>query len=76
LISEFSLQKHQDHWVSRRLYLETNHLLKPTMGLYESVGFEHLDPSTLSPSPYARADAYGTEAALGDRTLGTISKEG
>jgi putative acetyltransferase len=41
---------------ARRLYLETNHTLKPAIRLYESLGFQHLDPSELTPSPYARAD--------------------
>jgi putative acetyltransferase len=41
-----------------RLYLETNHILKPAIRLYESLGFRHVDPSKLTPSPYARADVY------------------
>ena len=39
-----------------RLYLETNHILTPAIRLYESVGFEHLPPERVTPSPYARAD--------------------
>ncbi len=41
-----------------RLYLETNHALTPAIRLYESVGFEHLDPSRITPSPYQRADVF------------------
>jgi putative acetyltransferase len=43
---------------AHRLYLETNHVLTPAVRLYESVGFRHLDPSHVTPSPYDRADAY------------------
>jgi len=43
---------------ARRLYLETNHILKPAIHLYESLGFQHIDPSKLTASPYARADVY------------------
>jgi len=41
-----------------RLYLETNHILKPAIRLYESVGFRHLAPDKIIPSQYARADVY------------------
>lgn len=41
---------------ARRLYLETNHILKPAIRLYESLGFRRLDPSELASSPYARSD--------------------
>ncbi len=40
----------------RRLFLETNSILKPAIKLYESVGFEHA-PSP-HPSVYERADVY------------------
>ena len=43
---------------ARRLYLETNHALTPAIRLYESVGFKHIDPSRIIPSPYERADVY------------------
>ena len=43
---------------ARRLYLETNHALTPAIRLYESVGFKHIDPSRIVPSPYERADVY------------------
>jgi putative acetyltransferase len=42
----------------RRLYLETNHALEPAIRLYEALGFRHLPPSQITPSPYARADVY------------------
>jgi GNAT superfamily N-acetyltransferase len=41
-----------------RLYLETNHRLAGAIRLYESVGFRHLPPERIEPSPYARADVY------------------
>jgi putative acetyltransferase len=43
---------------AKRLYLETNHVLTPAIRLYESLGFKHIDPSRIVPSPYARADVY------------------
>ena len=43
---------------ARRLYLETNHQLKPAIRLYESLGFRHLSPDEMIPSQYARADVY------------------
>jgi GNAT superfamily N-acetyltransferase len=41
-----------------RLYIETNHTLTPAIRLYESLGFKHLDPARITPSPYARADVF------------------
>ena len=41
---------------TRRLYLETNHVLRPAIGLYESIGFRHVAPD--HPTPYARADVF------------------
>jgi GNAT superfamily N-acetyltransferase len=43
---------------AKRLYLETNHALTPAIRLYESMGFKHIDPNRIIPSPYARADVY------------------
>ncbi|HEX3940906.1 MAG TPA: GNAT family N-acetyltransferase [Acidobacteriaceae bacterium] len=43
---------------ARRLYLETNHVLKSAIQLCESLGFRHLDPAQVVPSPYARVDVY------------------
>jgi GNAT superfamily N-acetyltransferase len=41
---------------TRRLYLETNHILTPAIRLYESVGFKSVPPDRIVPSPYARSD--------------------
>jgi len=41
-----------------RLYLETNRILAPAVRLYESVGFRHLPPARIPPSPYTRANVY------------------
>ncbi len=43
---------------TNRLYLETNRKLTPAIHLYESLGFRHIDPERIIPSPYARADVY------------------
>jgi len=43
---------------AKRLYLETNQALTPAITLYESVGFRHLPPERVIPSPYARANVY------------------
>lgn len=41
---------------ARRLYLESNSRLAPALRLYESAGFRHLPPGSIS--PYARADVF------------------
>jgi GNAT superfamily N-acetyltransferase len=41
-----------------RLYLETNRKLPNAIHLYESVGFEHVSPDQVIPSPYARANVF------------------
>jgi len=43
---------------AHRLYLETNHALSTAIHLYESIGFRHIPPERVIPSPYARADVY------------------
>jgi putative acetyltransferase len=43
---------------ARRLYLETNRKLDGAIKLYESVGFRHIPPERIVPSPYARANVY------------------
>ncbi|HWC16357.1 MAG TPA: GNAT family N-acetyltransferase [Terriglobales bacterium] len=41
-----------------RLYLETNRKLANAIHLYESVGFQHVAPELVIPSPYARANVF------------------
>jgi putative acetyltransferase len=41
-----------------RLYLETNNKLANAIHVYESLGFRHLPPELVIPSPYARANVY------------------
>lgn len=43
---------------ARRLYLETNSRLHPAIRIYESFGFQRLDPAQVTPSPYDRVDVY------------------
>jgi len=43
---------------ANRLYLETNRKLANAIHLYESVGFEHVSPEQVIPSPYARANVF------------------
>jgi putative acetyltransferase len=43
---------------AHRLYLETNKRLINAIHLYEAVGFRHLDPKRVKPSPYARANVF------------------
>jgi putative acetyltransferase len=40
------------------LYLETNDKLSDAIHLYESLGFRHLPPERVTPSPYARANVF------------------
>jgi N-acetylglutamate synthase-like GNAT family acetyltransferase len=42
----------------RRLYLESNRKLVNAIHLYESIGFTHLDPADIVPSPYKRSDVF------------------
>ena len=41
---------------AHRLYLETNQKLTGAIRLYESLGFRHLAPERVVPSPYARSN--------------------
>ncbi len=41
-----------------RLYLETNKKLENAIHLYESIGFNHVPPECVTPSPYQRADVF------------------
>ncbi len=50
-----------------RLYLETNSKLQSAIHVYESLGFQHLPPEKVHPSPYARAEVY-MELLLGTST--------
>lgn len=43
---------------AKRLYLETNAKLRSAIHVYESLGFRHLPPEKIVPSPYARANVY------------------
>ncbi|HMH15136.1 MAG TPA: GNAT family N-acetyltransferase [Edaphobacter sp.] len=40
------------------LYLETNEKLSDAIHLYEALGFRHLPPERVVPSPYARANVF------------------
>ena len=40
------------------LYLETNDTLRDAIHLYEELGFRHLPPERVTPSPYARANVF------------------
>lgn len=47
------------YWAgATRLYFETNLIIAPAISLYESLGFRHLPPQRVVPSPYARADVF------------------
>lgn len=43
---------------AHRLTLETNSSLRNAIHVYESMGFRHLDPGRVEPSPYKRADVH------------------
>ena len=43
---------------ARKLTLGTNSKLTNAIHLYESMGFQPLDPAKLEPSPYKRADVF------------------
>ncbi len=45
-------------WGARRLFLETNSKLATAIHLYESLGFRHVPPERVAPSPYARANVH------------------
>jgi len=43
---------------ARSLFLGSNTRLKNAVHLYESVGFRHVEPESLPPMPYSRADVF------------------
>jgi GNAT superfamily N-acetyltransferase len=43
---------------ARSLFLGSSTKLPDAIHLYESVGFRHVDPATLPPMPYQRADVF------------------
>ena len=43
---------------ARRLTLETNSSLMNAIHVYESLGFRHIHPSRIEPSPYKRANVF------------------
>jgi GNAT superfamily N-acetyltransferase len=43
---------------ARKLTLETNSKLMNAIHVYESLGFKHIDPSRIEPSPYKRANVF------------------
>jgi len=43
---------------AKSLFLGSNTRLKDAIHLYESVGFRHVNPETLPPMPYSRADVF------------------
>ncbi len=43
---------------ARSLFLGSNTRLKDAVHLYESVGFHHVNPESLPPMPYSRADIF------------------
>ena len=43
---------------ARSLFLGSNTRLKDAVHLYKSVGFRHVNPDSLPPMPYSRADVF------------------
>lgn len=43
---------------ARKLTLETNSKLMNAIHVYESLGFKHMEPSLVEPSPYKRANVF------------------
>jgi putative acetyltransferase len=43
---------------AEKLVLETNSRLKNAVHVYESLGFQHIDPARVEPSPYKRANVF------------------
>jgi ribosomal protein S18 acetylase RimI-like enzyme len=43
---------------AHKLTLETNSTLKNVVHVYESLGFRHIDPARVEPSPYKRANVF------------------
>ena len=54
------------------LELASNTKLVNAVHLYESVGFRHLPPERLEPSPYARANVFMELHLLGDEQISGI----
>ncbi len=44
-------RKLNEEWITR-------YFLAPAIRLFQSIGFQHIPPSRVEPSPYARADIY------------------
>ena len=45
-------------WGAKRLFLGSNRKLGSAVHLYESLGFRHLKPEEIPPSPYTRANVF------------------
>lgn len=67
LLLEHVIAFAREHSIAR-LYLETNNTLENAIHLYESVGFRHIPPERVSPSPYRRANVH-MEMILAERAL-------
>jgi putative acetyltransferase len=50
--------EHAEGLGASRLYLETNSKLVNAIHVYELLGFRHLPPERVRPSPYVRADVF------------------